>query len=228
MDFYDAVTQENAKAWYDALPPHLKKQVDAELDQQVKSDPHEIRKLDQDFSKLTTDQIGYDLPTYVAINHTVEGNSLEECQRFEKRKAWSERYNELVLVATVSKIAPRMQKDRKMLSQALGLKSGGNGLPSQAEGLDTTQAATVRWLESSGETPLEYLTSVYRDDTPDVKVSDKIAAARALLDYVHRKVPAQIEVKGPSTEDLATQAAIVRDVGDQLVKLASMTKKLEK
>lgn len=115
-----------------------------------------------------------------------------------------------------------------MLSQALGLKQGGNGLPSQAEGLDTTQAATVRWLESSGETPLEYLTSVYRDDTPEVRVSDKIAAARALLDYVHRKVPATVEIKGPSSEDLADQAAIVREAGEKIAQLAALNKKSEK
>ena len=82
-----------------------------------------------------------------------------------------------------------------MLSQALGLKQGGNGLPSQAEGLDDTQAATIRWLQSSGETPLEYLTSVYRDVDNEVKTSDKIAAARALLDYVHRKVPQKQEIE---------------------------------
>ena len=115
-----------------------------------------------------------------------------------------------------------------MLSQALGLKQGGNGLPSQAEGLDDTQAATIRWLQTSGETPLEYLTSVYRDDNPDVRTSDKIAAARALLDYVHRKVPQQVEVKGPSAEETNTSAAIVRDIGDQLARLAAMSKKSEK
>ena len=121
-----------------------------------------------------------------------------------------------------------MQKERKMLSQALGLKQGGNGLPSQAEGLDDTQAATVRWLQASGETPLEFLTSVYRNDDEAVKVSDKIAAARALLDYVHRKVPQQVEVKGPSAEETNTSAAIVRDIGDQLARLASITKKSSK
>ena len=225
MDFYEVVTEENAKAWYEALPPHLRKQVDTELEQIVRADPLEVQKLDTDFSKLVSDQIGYDQPAYVAINHTAEGNSLEECQQFDKRKAWCERYNELTLIAIVSKVAPRMQKERKMLSQALGLKQGGNGLPSQAEGLDDTQAATIRWLQTSGETPLEFLTSVYRDDNPDVKTSDKIAAARALLDYVHRKVPTQVEVKPVSNEEIAETSAIIREVGDSLAKLAAINKK---
>lgn len=228
MDFYDMVTEENAKAWHEALPPHLKKQVDSTLDQHTKADAREKQKLDDRVSDLTSLDVGYELPEFVVVNRDVGGNMPDEIERFDRRHTWCKRYNEIQYVTYLVKEAPRMQKERKMLSQALGLKQGGSGLPSQAEGLDTTQAATVRWLESSGETPLEYLTSVYRDDGPETKVSDKIAAARALLDYVHRKVPAQIEVKGPSTEDMAEHAAIARDIGDQLAKFAAITKKSEK
>lgn len=218
MEFYSDVNESTALDWYESCPPHLRKQLDSEissapsaLESLYSSELYQqVAKIWGDRPKERAEHAGEDVMTYYW---------LEE---------WTREYDRLQLIATVLKNAPRMQKERKMLSQALGLKQGGNGLPSQAEGLDTTQAATVRWLESSGETPLEYLTSVYRDDTPDVRVSDKIAAARALLDYVHRKVPATIEIKGPSSEDLADQAAIVREAGEKLALLASINKKSEK
>lgn len=228
MDFYTEVTGDNALDWYDELPKHLRKQVDAELEGYTRANVFEVQKLDPKLSDLTSETIGYKLPAYVAVNHTPDGNTQEEVERFDRRKAWCKLYNDLLLQTVVVDMAPRMQKERKMLSQALGLTQGGNGLPSQAEGLDDTQAATVRWLQTSGETPLEYLTSVYRAQDDSVRVSDKIAAARALLDYVHRKVPAQVEVKGPSTEDVANHAAIVRDIGEQLAKLAQAEKKRSK
>lgn len=228
MDFYDSVTEENAKAWYDALPSHLKKPIDAALDQCTKADARERQKLDESMIEMTSGKLGYELPEFVVVNRTPEGNMPDEIERFDRRLVWCRQYNELLFTNHIVREAPRIQKERKMLAQALGLKQGGNGLPNQAEGLDDTQAATIRWLQTSGETPLEYLTSVYRNDDSEVRTSDKIAAARALLDYVHRKVPAQIEVKGPSTEDVAEHAAIARDIGDQLAKYAAITKKLDK
>ena len=164
MDFYTTITPDNAMAWYEQLPQHLRKQVDTEVGKYLKADFFEIQKLDPDISKLTSEDIGYPLPAHVVVNRTPDGNTMEEIERFDRRKAWCLRYNEILLRNVILKEAPRMQKERKMLSQALGLKQGGNGLPSQAEGLDDTQAATVRWLQASGETPLEFLTSVYRDD----------------------------------------------------------------
>lgn len=226
MDFYDVVTAENAMGWYEALPPHLKKNLDAILADQPKADVHTDKMtLDAQVTLMVEDALGYALPEFVKVNRGVEGNMPDEIERFDLRYKWCKTYNEMTTMYVILKEAPRMQKERKMLSQALGLKQGGNGLPSQAEGLDDTQAATIRWLQTSGETPLEYLTSVYRDDNPDVKTSDKIAAARALLDYVHRKVPAQVEVKVPSTEETNESAAIIRDVGDSLAKLAALNKK---
>lgn len=229
MDFYNEVTEGNAQEWYDHLPTHLRKQVDTEIQNSVRADVKEVKMdLPTAMVNMVVNELGYNLPDYVQVNDSVDGNTVEECERFEKRKQWCLTYNRLTFLQTVVKSAPKMQKERKMLAHALGLKQGGNGLPSQAEGLDDTQAATIRWLQTSGETPLEYLTSVYRNDDSEVRTSDKIAAARALLDYVHRKVPAQIEVKGPSTEDAAEHAAIARDIGDQLAKYAAITKKLDK
>lgn len=225
MDFYTKVTNDNALDWYEKLPSHLRKQVDGEIGKYTKANFFEIQKLDPDLSKLTTEEIGYPIPAHVVVNRTPDGNTMEEIERFDRRKAWCLKYNDILTRTVAVREAPRMQKERKMLSQALGLQQGGKGLPSQAEGLDDTQAATVRWLQSSGETPLEYLASVYRSDEEGVRVGDKIAAARALLDYVHRKVPAQVEIRGPSNEEVAENAAIIRDIGDRLAELAKLTKK---
>lgn len=228
MDFYTPITEENAKAWYDSMPPHLRKQIDTAVEGMTKANVFEVQKLDPTLIDQTSAEVGYPLPAHVVVNHTPDGNTLEEVERFDRRKVWCNKYNELLLTGVIVTMAPGMQKERKMLSQALGLTQGGNGLPNQAEGLDDTQAATVRWLQSSGETPLEYLASVYRASDETVRVSDRIAAARALLDYVHRKVPQQVEVKGPSSEETAEHAAIVKDIGAQLAKLAQVEKKRSK
>lgn len=218
VEFYDPVSLDNAYDWYMSCPPHLRKTIDAELEtlpdaeSASTSDPvyQEVKCTWGDRPKMRPEYGEEDVYSCVWLQ--------EWCHEYEKRK----------LESLVVKVAPRMQRERKLLSQALGLKQGGNGLPSQAEGLDDTQAATVRWLQTSGETPLEYLTSVYRTDDDSVRVSDKIAAARALLDYVHRKVPQQVEVKGPTQEETNTSAAIVRDIGEQLARLAALNKKSEK
>jgi len=115
-------------------------------------------------------------------------------------------------------LGPTLQKERKMLNAALNL----NDLPDQADGLDTTQAATVRWLQVTGETPLEFLAGTYRDDNN--RIGDRIQAARALLDYVHRKVPAQVEVKKMDDEDIKQQAETVQQVGEYLARMQSITK----
>lgn len=195
MDFNDDVTQDNAIEWYDALPKHMSKEIDEALTKYIKADAREQQKLDERMVELTTEEIGYDLPTFVVVNRGPEGNMPDEIERFERRHAWCKRYNEVVLRYTIVRLAPRVQASRKALAQALGLKSGGNGLPSQAEGLEDTQAATIRWLQMTGDTPLEYLTNIYRDDNPDISIGNKIAAAKALLDYVHRKIPQKQEIE---------------------------------
>ena len=82
-----------------------------------------------------------------------------------------------------------------MLSSALGLDKASDGtLPNQADGLDPTQAATVQWIQSTGQSPLEFLVETYRSPDPEIRMSDKLSAARALLDYVHRRVPVKQEI----------------------------------
>lgn len=50
------------------------------------------------------------------------------------------------------------------------------------------------WVRASGWTPLEMLTNCYRN--PWQRMSDRIAAARAVLDYAHKKLPAELKLSG--------------------------------
>ena len=49
------------------------------------------------------------------------------------------------------------------------------------------------WVRQ-GPTPIEFLTEVYRNDMQ--QMDHRIAAAKAVLDLVHRKMPARVEVEG--------------------------------
>jgi len=100
-------------------------------------------------------------------------------------------------------------------------------LPNLAVGIgDDVSAATIRWLQSSGATPLEFLAATYRDD--NAKVGDRIAAARTLMEYVHKRVPQKQEIetkeiteprlsrdalKGLSDKDLETLEALLSKLG---------------
>lgn len=52
---------------------------------------------------------------------------------------------------------------------------------------------TLSWIQRTGDTPVEFLAKTYRSSS--AKTGDRISAARALLDYVHRKMPQTIDVK---------------------------------
>lgn len=114
-----------------------------------------------------------------------------------------------------------------MLNKAMGLDVDALDLPSQADGLDDTQAATVRWLQASGEMPLEFLARTYRNE--DAKMGDRITAARTLMDYAHRKVPVKQEIdtttkttpkvdpnmlRGLSESELETLEKLLSKLGD--------------
>jgi hypothetical protein len=51
----------------------------------------------------------------------------------------------------------------------------------------------VDWVQRTGDTPIEFLVRTYRSSS--TKTMDRIGAARAVLDYVHRKMPHTIDVK---------------------------------
>lgn len=82
---------------------------------------------------------------------------------------------------------------------------------------DDADPNEVKWTKQHGVTPVEFLTLVYRNQLQPIEV--RISAARSLLDYIHRKMPAKIEVDASlldsldlsklSDEDIAQFTAIL-------------------
>jgi hypothetical protein len=79
------------------------------------------------------------------------------------------------------------------------------------------------WTAASGWTPVEFLTHLYRN--PWQKTQDRIAAAKAVLEYNHRKLPEKIEFEG-STKSLVLDSAALSSLSDK--DLAVLEKLLEK
>lgn len=53
-------------------------------------------------------------------------------------------------------------------------------------------SAAIDWIQATGVTPLEFLTKTYRDTGQ--LMGHRLSAASKLMEYVHRKMPAQVEV----------------------------------
>ena len=53
------------------------------------------------------------------------------------------------------------------------------------------------WVTSSGQTPLEFLSDVFRDPMNDIK--ERISAAKYVLDYAHKKVASESSINGSLT-----------------------------
>lgn len=192
VDFYVEVTRDNARDWYLQLPEHLRRAVDAELARRPNGADAK-----QDWIYERVFGVWGDRPELPEEpKDAIDGLGIDEFFRMEVWREWVRMYDDIQLVETVVEMAPGIQKERRMLSEALGLSDAGNGLPDQSQDLSDTQAATIRWIQQTGETPLEFLAATYRSD--EMKAGDRISAARALLDYVHRKVPVKQEIE---TED---------------------------
>ena len=53
-------------------------------------------------------------------------------------------------------------------------------------------AAVIDWVQATGATPVETLTQIYRSKSE--RTADRINAAKAVMDLVHRKMPSVSEV----------------------------------
>lgn len=92
--------------------------------------------------------------------------------------------------------------------------------PSEMEGKEADE-----WIKQSGWSPVEYLTHVYRD--PLQHPDRRVQAAKAVLDYAHRKLPAKIEVKGEvNTSNIVLDGVALSKLSDK--ELATLTALLEK
>jgi len=220
VGFYDTVSEQNALSWYADIPPHLRKTIEAEISKQPSV--LDVKKTDVLY-QLVADTWG-DRPELPEARE--DGLRGDEDFLIEVWCEWARMYTEQLTLDVIVKMAPRIQAERKMLSQALGIADGGNGFPAQSDGLDDTQAATVRWIQNTGQTPIELLAEMYRDS--EQKPGDRIQAAKAMLDFVHRKVPVKTEIetkdltepkldakllKGLSAKDLALLEQLLTKVG---------------
>lgn len=192
MNFYDKVTEENAKDWYEKLPAHLRKQIDTE---RAKFKPGTVcpRKELPALYATVEKELGARPLRPADPADPLDGHTQKQIAQFEAHKRWGARYDELLLIGLVVSRAEAIQRERKMMNEIMGLDVDGNVLPNQSEGLDQTTAATVRWIQNTGETPLEFLAKTYRDT--EAKMSDRLAAARTMMEYVHRRVPVKTETE---------------------------------
>lgn len=90
---------------------------------------------------------------------------------------------------------------------ALGHKTGGRsrGVPNKRT---SAQAVAARLL-AAGQSPLEFLTGVYRDATVGLEL--RVEAARAAAPYVH---PRRLAIANDADQPLTVQIVRFADAGD--------------
>lgn len=225
IDFYCGVTRENALTWYLNCPLHLRKSIDAKIEAEPSAKeapathPAYLHVKEKWGDRPVMRYCEEDLGKGELLNHPLE---------LEWFNQWCYEYDRWVLANTCVEMAPGMQKERKMLSEALGLGKTGE-LPEQYVGLeDDVQSATVRWIQQSGQTPLEFLADTYRDE--GVRMGDRIQAAKTLMDFVHKKIPQKQEktegaptppkvdlsaLKGLSEKELELLEQLLSKLGDR-------------
>lgn len=106
----------------------------------------------------------------------------------------------------------------------MDMESFTEGLAANSPSEITDKETEELWVKSRGWTPLEFLTHTYRNPWHELK--DRISAARAVLDYVHRKLPQRIEVEGSVMETRKLDASSLGKLSDE--ELEVFTKLLEK
>ena len=68
------------------------------------------------------------------------------------------------------------------------------------------------WVRSSGKTPLEFLTAVYRH--PLVQMRDRISAAKTVVEYTHKKMPSAVELSGTNGGSIKVTGAMLAGLSD--------------
>jgi hypothetical protein len=96
--------------------------------------------------------------------------------------------------------------------------SGDSALGSQDEDV---------WVKASGWTPLEFLTHTYRNGFQ--KMEHRITAAKAVLDYTHRKMPSRLELSGElAGQNIALDAIALSKLSDKEIDtLLAMLEKIK-
>jgi BarA-like signal transduction histidine kinase len=205
MNFYDPVTEKNAAEWYHELPPHLKKQLDEKKSTFRRGEDCQRKELPELYLAVEK-ELGKRPLRPPEPADPLDGHTMAQIEQINALKRWGARYDELLLASLCVEIAPTVQRERKALNEAMGINVEAGALPLQSDGLDPTLSATIRWLQLSGEMPLEFLARTYRDE--EAKMSDRLTAARTLMDYVHRKLPSKAEIE---TKDI-TEPKLSKEV----------------
>jgi len=212
VDFYATLTKDTALDWYYGLPAHLR----AKTDEEVKKQPNPRNATRKDNEALW-DAVAHFWGDRPALKWYVEEEkgrvtSIEPAsnEALEVYRRWGYEYQQETIRAVVLSYGPSIQRERKMLNEVMGLNVDSDGLPNQADGLDPTTAATVRWLQSTGELPLEFLAKTYRSE--DAKMSDRLTAARTMMDFVHRRVPTKTETETKGVTEPKLSANVLKSL----------------
>lgn len=198
IDFYATITRDNALNWYESCPLHLRAKLEKEMEKYPEA---EVAERSGDIYKKVRCLWG-ELPKKERCREDNE-EMFKTYEEQEIYNEWLHEYDRQVAIEVILEHGPSVQQERKMLNEAMGFTEE-EGFPMQSDGLDATQAATIRWIQSGGMTPLEFLVDVYRNG--DVKMGDRLNAAKSILDFVHRKVPTkqEIDTKDVSAPRLAS------------------------
>lgn len=72
------------------------------------------------------------------------------------------------------------------------------------------------WVAAKGWTPVEYLVHTYRNGHE--RTEHRIAAAKAVLEYAHKKVPQKVEAEVTGA-NLSIDASMLKDLSDKDLEL---------
>jgi len=90
----------------------------------------------------------------------------------------------------------------------LELEARALAIPTPPVGEDI--AAVIEWVQATGATPVETLTRIYR--SPTERTADRINAAKAVMELVHRKLPNVTEVITQDDGDDETHVEMLRRI----------------
>lgn len=86
----------------------------------------------------------------------------------------------------------------------------------------------VDWVQRTGDTPIEFLAKTYRSSS--AKMTDRITAAKSLMDYIYRKMPQTIDVKDDRAKEemMAQQNELLKKVEQMLSERVQEKKQLQR
>lgn len=83
----------------------------------------------------------------------------------------------------------------------------------------------AEWAKRSGLTPIEFLCDAYRN--PFNPMKERINAAKSVMEYVHKKIAAELKLKGdPSAPLSVARLDVARLSDDELTLLAALLEKV--